>query len=117
MWTEAVSPAVVSVKTGMGLENEVHLPGEPEPRVLQVREHARIGIRIALRCRVLRRVLRVCGKGEAAYERGAPKHGDAAPPARFRVEESQELFQSYSNPGESRRSGQPKKWDRPAGLS
>src|ERR1700676_1582806 len=42
-WTEAVRPAVVGVKIGMSLKDEVDLPGEPEPRVLEMREH-RFGI-------------------------------------------------------------------------
>ena len=41
--TEAVRPAVVGVKVGMSLEDEVRLPGEPEARVLEMREH-RFGI-------------------------------------------------------------------------
>src|SRR5260370_42056825 len=40
---EAVLPAVSSVKVGVSLEDEVHLPGEPEARVLEMREH-RFGI-------------------------------------------------------------------------
>src|SRR6202521_6092191 len=43
VWTEAVRPAIVGVKVGMSLKDEVDLPGEPEPRVLEMREH-RFGI-------------------------------------------------------------------------
>src|ERR1700732_698673 len=43
LWTEAVRPAVVGVKVGMSLEDEVDLAGKPEARVLEMREH-RFGI-------------------------------------------------------------------------
>ncbi len=37
--TEAMRAAVGRVKVGMGLKNEVGLAGEPEARVLEMREH------------------------------------------------------------------------------
>src|SRR5260370_42106489 len=43
LWTEAVRPAIVGVKVGMSLEDEVDLAGKPEARVLGMREH-RFGI-------------------------------------------------------------------------
>src|ERR1700676_2436276 len=43
VWTEAVRPAIVGVKVGMSLEDEVDLTGKPEARVLEMREH-RFGI-------------------------------------------------------------------------
>src|ERR1019366_6870602 len=43
MRTEAIRPAVVGVKSGMSLKDEVHLPGEPEARAAEMWEH-RFGI-------------------------------------------------------------------------
>src|ERR1035437_8819364 len=43
MRTESIRPAVVGVKSGMSLKDEVHLPGEPEARAAEMWEH-RFGI-------------------------------------------------------------------------
>ena len=61
VWTEAVLPAVVGVKAGMSLEDEVRLPGEPEARVLEMREH-RFGIGIGVGGRAGRIVRRRGGR-------------------------------------------------------
>src|SRR5260370_23378286 len=75
---EAVLPAVSSVKVGVSLEDEVHLPGEPEARVLEMREHrfgiaigGRTGWIVRLRQSRLRRILRPQSR---SCNREGPEH-------------------------------------------